>query len=32
VGKTLRNVSYSDVTEIRFVGRLLIVWTFSSPN
>jgi len=29
VGKTLRNVSYSAVTEIRFVDRLMITWTFS---
>ena len=29
VGKTLRNVRYSDVTEIRFVGRLMLAPTFS---
>jgi len=29
VGKTLTNVSYSAVTEIRFVGRLMITWTLS---
>ena len=29
VGKTLRNVCYSTVTLVRFVGRLVITWTFS---
>ena len=29
VGKNLINVCYSTVTEIRFVGRLMIMWTFS---
>ena len=29
VGETLRNVCYSAVIKIRFVGRLMIMWTFS---
>ena len=29
VGKTPRNVCYSAVTEIRFIGRLMIMWIFS---
>jgi len=28
VGKTLRNVCYCDVAEIRFVDKLLIMQTF----
>jgi len=30
--KTLRNVCYSAVAEIRFIGRLMITWTFSWTN
>ena len=29
VGKTLRNVFHSDIAEIRFVGMLVIIQTFS---
>jgi len=29
VGKTLRNVFHCDIAEIRFVGKLVIVQTFS---
>jgi len=29
VGKTLRNVFHCDITEIRFVGKLMIMRTFS---
>ena len=29
VGKTLRNVFHCDIAEIRFLGKLLIIQTFS---
>jgi len=29
VGKTSRNVCHRDIAEIRFVGKLMIIWTFS---
>jgi len=29
VGKTLRNFSHCDIAEIRFVGTLVIMQTFS---
>ena len=29
VGKTLRNVFHCDIAEIRFVGKLVIIQTFS---
>ena len=29
VGETLRNVFHCDITEIRFVGKLVIIQTFS---
>jgi len=29
VGKTLRNVRHCDLAEVRFVGNLVITWTFS---
>jgi len=29
VGKTLINVFHCDITEIRFVGKLVIIQTFS---
>jgi len=32
VGKTLRNVFRFDITEIRFVGKLMIMRTFSQTN
>jgi len=29
VGKTLRNVFHCDIAEMRFVGKLVIIQTFS---
>ena len=29
VGKTQENAGYSDSARIRFIGKLVIVWTFS---
>ena len=29
VGKTLRNVFYCDIAEIRFIGKLVTIQTFS---
>jgi len=32
VGKTLINVFHRGITEIRFVGKLMIIRTFSQTN
>jgi len=32
VGETLRNVFHCDVAEIRFVGKLVVIQTFSLTN
>jgi len=32
VGKTLINVFHCDIAEIRFVGELVIIQTFSQTN
>jgi len=29
VGKTLINVLHCDIAEVRFFGKLVIIWTFS---